>query len=71
MFTVKDLKKILESAPDDAPVLAHIEVKDRAYNGYTAKYITNNEDGPYDGSGLIKKAIESNGGAVVISDWRF
>lgn len=71
MLTVKDLKEILENAPDDAPILIHIEVKDNAYESHTAKYVTNAEDGPYDGAGEIDCAIYNHGGAVVISDWEF
>ena len=71
MMTVKELRNILNGAPDDAPVLIHIEVKDGAYEGHTAKYITNKADGPYDGSRCIMSAINEFGGAVVISDWKF
>lgn len=71
MLTVKDLKEILANAPDNAPVLIHIEVKDNAYEGHTAKYITNEADGPYDGNGYIEDAINTSGGAIVISDWKF
>lgn len=68
MLTAKKLKEILENAPDNAPVLVHIEVKDNAYEGHTAKCITNYEDGPYDGNGCIEHAIANNGGAFIISD---
>ena len=71
MLIAKDLKEILENAPDNAPVLIHIEVKDNAYEGHTAKYITDASDGPYDGNCCIDDAIYAHGGAVVISDWKF
>jgi hypothetical protein len=71
MLIAKDLKEVLANVPDDAPVIIHVEVKDNAYEGHTAKYITNPEDGPYDGNGCIDDAIDKYNGAVVISDWKF
>jgi hypothetical protein len=71
MLIAKDLKEILKNVPDDAPIIIHIEVKDNAYEGHTAKYITDASDGPYDGNCCIDDAVAAHGSAVVISDWKF
>lgn len=71
MITAGNMMEILKDVPPDTPIILHIEVKDRAYDSHTAKYITNRKHGPYDGNCVIENAIANNGGAVVISDWKF
>lgn len=71
MITAGNMMEILKDVPPDTPIILHIEVKDMAYNSRTAKYITHQKQGPYDGGCAIKNAIARNGGAIVISDWKF
>ena len=71
MLIAKDLKKILENVPDNAPIIIHTASRGRAHDGHTAKYIIDVNDGPYDGNCCIGDAMVNNGGAVVISDWEF
>lgn len=71
MITAGNMMEILKDVPLDTPIVLHIEVKDKAYNSHTAKYITDRKHGPYDGGSAIKDAITNNGGVVVISDWKF
>lgn len=69
MLTVKELKEILATAPDDAQVVIHLE-SGRGYEGYMGKYFTNSENTPYDGNCLIDALANSEHGVVVISDWK-
>lgn len=69
MLTAKDLKKMLDGVPDNAPVIIYNSSRGRGYDGHTAKYITDDEHAPYDGNMCIENAIADHDGAVVISDW--
>lgn len=69
MLTVKELKEILTAAPDDTPVVIHLESRGRGYEGYVGKYFTNSKNTPYDGNCLIDTLADSKHGVVVISDW--
>ena len=68
MLTVGKLKELLENVPNSTEVLMHSEVRDCAYEITFGKHITNFEEAPYDGNGLIEVCIGQTGGVFVLSD---
>ena len=68
MLTVGKLKELLENVPNNTEVLMHSEVRDRAYEITFGKHITNFEEAPYDGNGLIEICISQANGVFVLSD---
>lgn len=68
MLTVGKLKELLEKVPNSTEVLMHSEVRDCAYEITFGKYITDFEEAPYDGNGLIEVCIGQTGGVFVLSD---
>lgn len=69
-MTVEKLMKALAKADPKARVLLYIVEKDSSYESYAAKFFTDVEGTPYDGTGAIDDAIESDDGVFVISDWK-
>ena len=78
---VKELKRLLENVSDEADVLMYLESRGgHAFEVYMGRHIVVEEgitdeeldevNVPYDGNCLIKEAVSSPHGALILSDWK-